>query len=260
MNSWSMPPSSVNIDWLEEIEVGRLLLAQQPVVASEGVGKALYAECLARFMTDTGEVLRAERFYPSVLHQTDLRALDRAVLLQILNALEADPAAVLGCNICGNYLKDGTAWISIIDLMEERPAVLDRLILELSQTEPFEDLDMVAGMIDLIRKLGCRVALDDFGAGFASPTLLHLIDFDIVKIDGTFVQDLKQKREGQTSLGHLVGFASCFVPVVVVDGIETAEHSDTARSAGATHQQGFYHGMPELFPIGFPPIRPGVDA
>lgn len=260
MNSWSMPPSSFNIDWLEEIEVGQLLLAQQPVVSSAGGVEALYAECLARFMTDTGEVLRAERFYPSVLHQPDLRALDRAVLLQVLNALEADDAAVLGCNICGNYLKDGAAWISIIDLMEERPALLDRLVLEFSQTEPFEDLEMVSGMIDLVRSLGCRVALDDFGAGVASPTLLHLIDFDIVKIDGTFVQDLKQKRGGQTSLRHLVGFASCFVPVVVVDGIETAEHSNVARSAGATHQQGFHHGMPELFPIGSAAMRPRVDA
>ena len=61
--------------------------------------------------------------------------------------------AVLGCNICGNYLKDGAAWISIIDLMEERPALLDRLVLEFSQTEPFEDLDMVSGMIDLIRSM-----------------------------------------------------------------------------------------------------------
>lgn len=260
MNSWSIPPSFLNIDWLEEIEVGQLLLAQQPVVSSEGVGQALYAECLARFMTDAGEVLRAERFYRSVLHQPDLRALDRAVLLQVLNALEADHSAVLGCNICGNYLKDGAAWISIIDLMEERPALLERLVLEFSQTEPFEDLDMVSGMIDLIRRLGCRVALDDFGASFASPTLLHLIDFDIVKIDGTFVQDLKQKRGGQTSLLHLVGFASCFVPVVVVDGIETAEHSDAAGSAGATHQQGFHHGVPELFPIGSVPMLPRVGA
>lgn len=80
MNSWSMPPSSLNIDWLEEIEVGQLLLAQQPVVSPVGGVEALYAECLARFMTDTGEVLRAERFYQSVLHQPPLSDGVRRVL------------------------------------------------------------------------------------------------------------------------------------------------------------------------------------
>jgi len=104
------------------------------------------------------------------------------------------------------------------------------------------------------------VALDDFGAGFAFPAPLHVIDFDIAKIDGTFVQDLKEKDSGEASFRNLAGLASRFAPVVVVDGSEAAEHSKAARAAGATHPQGFHRAVSKHFPIGFVPMHPRIDA
>ncbi|WP_159602081.1 hypothetical protein [Starkeya nomas] len=90
MNIRSMLPPSLNIDGLDEIEIGQVLLAQQSVISSADSGEMLCVECLARFMTNTGEILCAERFYPSALHRADLRALDRVGLLQALKALESD--------------------------------------------------------------------------------------------------------------------------------------------------------------------------
>jgi hypothetical protein len=119
MISCSMPSFSLNVDRLEEIEGGRPLLAQQPAVSSGGDRQALYSGCIARFITDAGKLLQAERFHPSVLHRHGPRAFYRADLIKAPDAQEEDPAAVPGCSACGDHLKDGSSWISITGPMEE---------------------------------------------------------------------------------------------------------------------------------------------
>ncbi|MCZ7935266.1 EAL domain-containing protein [Agrobacterium leguminum] len=204
----------------------------------------LYDECLARMIDLDGEVIAAGVF---VSHLEACRAapmLDRHMLKLVLDRLEADPMAVLGCNISADNFADATAWGGVLHQIQCRPYLAPRLILEVTESSAIADLSFSARKIADVQNLGCRVALDDFGVGFASPRLVQLIDFDIVKIDKAFIHDIRPSSEGSSSLRHIVAFASCFAPAVVVEGVESAVHVDSARAAGATHIQGHFFATP----------------
>lgn len=218
----------------------------------------LYGECLARMIDLNGEVIAAGAFVPRLEARGAAPVLDRHMLKLVLDRLETDPTTVLGCNISADNFADATAWSGMLDQIQCRAYLAPRLILELTESSAIADLSFGARKIADVQNLGCRVALDDFGVGFASPRLVQLIDFDIVKIDKAFIHDIRPSSEGSNSLRHIVAFASCFAPTVVVEGVESAAQVDVARAAGATHVQGHLFAMPHAR-IFAPPLNAEVS-
>lgn len=234
-----------HIDIVDEaIADRRVSFAVQPVCAVNNRKEVLYEECLARLTGLDGRVHAACEFVPCLEALGATPLLDRHMLDLILDRLEIDSGAVLGCNLSADNLGSEDMWAGVLEQVQTRPELARRLILEITETQALQSLSFSAQAIMNIRGLGCRVALDDFGAGFASPRLLQLIDFDIVKIDKAFVHDIRRSAFGSDSLSHMVGFASSFAPIVVVEGVETKAQVNVALAAGATHIQGYFLSGP----------------
>jgi EAL domain-containing protein (putative c-di-GMP-specific phosphodiesterase class I) len=121
-----------------------------------------------------------------------------------------------------------------------------RLVLELTENQPLANPILASELISRVRGLGCRVAIDDFGCAYSNPYRLLSIPHDIVKIDAVYVSDVRFGPDGQNSLYHMAGLAACTAPVVIVEGIESSDHLELARSAGATHVQGSFLATPAL--------------
>ena len=100
---------------------------------------------------------------------------------------------------------------------------------------------------------GCRVALDDFGAGHTSLRHLQTLAVDTVKIDGSFVHNLSASPDNQIFLRHLVGLANGFGFHTVAEGVETAAEAAILHREGIGYMQGYYYGRPSL-------DRPWLDA
>lgn len=241
----------------EAIADGRVSFAVQPICAANNPEQILYAECLARLTGFDGRIHSAWEFVPCLEALRAAPLLDQHMLDLILDQLERDSDAVLGCNLSAdNFSND--AWDGVLEQIQTRPHLAHRLVLELTETQALRSLSFSAAAIADIRGLGCRVALDDFGAGFASPRLLQLIDFDIVKIDSSFIHDIRRSTVGSDSFNHMVGFASCFAPVVVVEGVETKAQVNAALAAGATHIQGYFLSIPSGYDA-LVPSKAGVS-
>ncbi len=99
-----------------------------------------------------------------------------------------------------------------------------------------------------MRGFGCRIALDDFGAGFTSLRHLQALALDTVKIDGSFVRNLAEKADNQVFLRHLVGLARSLKLLTVAECVETAEEAALLRREGVHFLQGYYYGVPSLEP------------
>ncbi|KWX57751.1 bifunctional diguanylate cyclase/phosphodiesterase [Mycobacterium sp. NAZ190054] len=125
----------------------------------------------------------------------------------------------------------------------------DRLVLEITETEPIVDLDRAAAQIGRLSELGVKVALDDFGAGFNSLTYLHCLPVHIVKLDRSLLSGGEPAR-------NLALYRSVFRLCddlgleVIAEGIESAAQSDLVYRAGGTLAQGHLFsrpmGMPDL--------------
>ena len=228
----------------EAITNGRVGLLIQDISAVDDFDKILYGECLARLGRPDGRVYGAAEFISCLEALGAVSAFDQHVVGLVLDKLDDDPDLVLSCNLSADNLRNHAQWDAIAGQIRLRPHLAGRLVLELTETQALQNVSFAATMIAGIRHYGCRVALDDFGTGSATPELLQLIDFDIIKIDRLFLHKVRRSTDGFDSIRHLVGFASCFAPTVVVEGVETAAQVAHARTAGATHVQGHFISIP----------------
>ncbi|MGY5810358.1 EAL domain-containing protein [Rhizobium sp. LEGMi198b] len=223
-----------------------LSFAAQKVSQIDIPEKVLYWECFARIADARGVVHRAASFAPYLESSLASFDLDARMLDLILASLARDPNLVLGCNISAANLAVTDHWKQMLRQIERHSELAPRLVLEITETYPLvgEGVERLAA----VRMLGCRVAIDNFGAGMATPARLLTVPADIIKIDASLVRNVRTSEKGQSSLQYLVGFASCVAPIIVAEGIEKNEHLDAARASGATHVQGFLFGKPAALP------------
>ncbi|MFK4823130.1 EAL domain-containing protein [Ochrobactrum quorumnocens] len=228
----------------DAIADNRISCAVQDIYSTSAPEEILYGECLARLTGTDGRIYGAGAFVPCLEALREAPLLDRHMVKLVLDLLQYEPTKVLGCNLSPDNLANVAAWNGILDQIANRAHLAQRLVLEVTEVQEMGSLSSCAELIAEVQRLGCRVALDDFGAGFASPRLLQLINFDIVKIDQAFVHDIRPSFKGRDSLQNIVGFASSFAPMIVIEGVETAAQIDAARTAGATHVQGYFFSVP----------------
>jgi EAL domain-containing protein (putative c-di-GMP-specific phosphodiesterase class I) len=106
------------------------------------------------------------------------------------------------------------------------------------------DLDAAREQIEALRRLGVRVALDDFGVGFSSLSYLRSLPFDKVKIDRAFVSGLTLDPINHAIVRCIVSLARELDMKVTAEGVETEEEAMLLRAAGCDSLQGFHFGRP----------------
>lgn len=115
-----------------------------------------------------------------------------------------------------------------------------RLEIELTDAVAPDRLDWLVEAIHAAQAIGVRVALDDFGAGFNSLTLLQQLPVDIVKFDRSLIRDVPHNGESMRVVETLVHLAKGHGKRIVMTGIETEEQFDWARALPGIEGQGFH--------------------
>ncbi|MFC4064781.1 putative bifunctional diguanylate cyclase/phosphodiesterase [Actinoplanes subglobosus] len=119
-----------------------------------------------------------------------------------------------------------------------------RLIIEITETLRIPDLPCAAGLVQRLRALGVRVALDDFGSGFNALAQLHAIPVDIVKLDSTLTDvDTSPDRAGALCRSVLAICAELGI-TVVAEGLETEDRAGAMAALGCPLGQGYLYGAP----------------
>ena len=128
------------------------------------------------------------------------------------------------------------------------PGLASRLVIEITETAALYDIEESIRFVAALRQAGCRVALDDFGAGHASLRHLQSLPVDTVKIDGALIRDVARNPENRVFLRHLVGLAAGFGFKTVAECVETAEDAAILREERVDYLQGHYCGRPRFEP------------
>lgn len=219
----------------------KIVLAFQPVVLVENHRPVLYYEVLLRW-GGADKDIKPVSCAPVVqaierLHGTG--RLDASVLWSVLCLLERHPDIELACNISPLSLQHGSWWRLIIAALERAPQLASRLILEITETAAVFDLDAATNLLGTIRKLGCKVALDDVGAGLNTLELARQIHPDFIKIDQSLVHQARG-RDGLAALHDWIHTSRCISPCVITEGVETALDFQQCVAAGARAIQGYF--------------------
>lgn len=240
----------------------------EPIINLNDIeGEALYSECLTHLMISQNALLANSNFVQKPDTAEGIGLLDAAIVELVLDTLDAQPNAILGCNISPHTLADSVSWMRITHGIERHHMSATRLTLEITESVPIDEITKATDRLKDAKTLGCRLAIDDFGAGYAQEWNLRRInlDWDIIKIDRSCFGGLSADRLGLDAriggwgLQALIEMAAGFAPIVVTDGIETTDHLVAARAAGATYGQGWLFDRTaacELWTL--PPARLGA--
>lgn len=120
------------------------------------------------------------------------------------------------------------------------------VMVELTESCSASDTEMLSLQFDKLRKLGFKIAMDDFGTEYASFGLLHDVTMDVLKIDQKFVRGLVRKgnKTDMAIIENVVNMCRQLSIQTVAEGIETEEIQDIIRSIGVSYLQGFLYSKP----------------
>ena len=117
-------------------------------------------------------------------------------------------------------------------------------MFEITETAVADNLDAARTFATRLRKLGCAVALDDFGVGHGSFTYLRQLPVDYLKIDIQFVRNLLSDDEDRQVVEAIVGVARQFKIETIAEGVEDQATLEELRRMGVDYAQGFWIGRP----------------
>ena len=222
-----------------------LRLAFQPVVRSD-THQIDFRECLLR-MHEGGDDYSAAGAFVGVAEEMGLvRLIDRRALELAVDELYASPDISLAINISGLTTTD-PAWLrSLIALVRKRPVIASRLLIEITETAALHDIDGMVRFASAVREIGCRVALDDFGAGYTSFRHLKALAVDVVKIDGSFITNLIEQPQDFLFVKTLQELARGFGLKTVAECVETEEVAELLTREGVHYLQGYHFGKPSF--------------
>jgi diguanylate cyclase (GGDEF)-like protein/PAS domain S-box-containing protein len=128
--------------------------------------------------------------------------------------------------------------------LRETGVPANAICLEVTETAVLRRPDMARIALDALRRLGVRVALDDFGLGYSSLTHLKALPVDVVKVDRSFIADLVASTEDRAVVEAVLTLARRMGLTVIAEGVETTEQDDLLRTMGCPVVQGYLYGRP----------------
>jgi EAL domain-containing protein (putative c-di-GMP-specific phosphodiesterase class I) len=224
-----------------------LCLAYQPLVDAT-THQAVSHECLLRMKNPDGTMMPAAEFIPVIEKLGLIRQVDWAVMDMALDELRAHPDLDLGINVSPANISDGRWLKQLMENLAKDPSLAKRLVVEITETAAMDDLEQSSHFVNALKKSGCRIALDDFGAGFTSLRELQYLPVDILKIDRDFVKLLPDDAASIRMVQTLVGLASDLSLVTVAEGVENVEQANLLKDLGVAVLQGYYFGRPTTEP------------
>ena len=221
-------------------------------------GEVTGFEVLARWNHPLSGIIAPANFI-QVAEENGLigRLSDQVVAKALRAAAGWDPSISLSINISPAQLTDTWLAQKIVRLLTETGFPAERLVVEITESSLFADLELARAIVTSLKAQGIRLALDDFGTGFSSLSHLRALPFDIIKIDRSFVATLTRDRESAAIVRAVTTLAQAIDVPVTVEGIEDAATYEAVSAIGCAKGQGWYFGKPMSAADAFHLIRHG---
>jgi diguanylate cyclase (GGDEF)-like protein len=208
-------------------------------------GEIVGFEVLARWDHPLSGMIEPARFIPvAEEHGLIGRLSEQIMLAAMTEAAQWDPSIKLSVNISPMQLSDSWLAQRIVRLLAEAGFPADRLVVEITESSLFADLDLAKTIVASLKNQGIRLALDDFGTGFSSLAHLRSLPFDVIKIDRSFVSTLGKDPESTAIIRAVATLADGIGVPVTVEGIEDAATHGAVAGFGCAVGQGWYFGKP----------------
>jgi len=246
--------------WLQRLnkslEADDFVLYSQLVLPADGGNRRLgFYEVLIRARDENGALVLPGRFLPSAERYQLMFQIDRWVIRNVFDMLSkprplrngAPDDLTLSINISTQSLTDESFLNYVLDEFEETGIDPRRIMFELAETAVIGHMQGAVHAIRMLKTLGCRFSLDDFGSGLSSFGYLSSLPVDFIKIDGRFVRDIADNAVNRSIVMAIADIAQVMGIKTIAEFVETAEIFDEARKCGIDYVQGW--GVADTKPL-----------
>ena len=245
------PRIESQMKWASEIATAlaedRFELLAQPIVPLAGNAPAQY-ELLLHMRDAHGDLIGPGTFLYIAERLGLIREIDRWVAARAIDILaenrDAGRDLRLEVNLSGKTIGDP----EILELIERRLCETgvppDRLIFAITETAAVADIALAAAFAERLSELGCRFALDDFGAGFRSFYYLKHLPFDYLKIDGEYVRHCATNQTDRILISAVVQIARGMGKQTIAESVGDRETVEVLTRLGVDYGQGYCLGLP----------------
>ncbi len=224
----------------------RLQLAYQPIVDAAS-RRVVSFEGLARWSPD-GLVVGPAEFVPVAEATGLIGSLTEHVLTLACSQLASWNRSMTGralgvsVNVPVSEV-DRPGFVAMVErTLDEHNVAPQQLIIELTESNMVERLDVVRSTLAQLNALGCAIAIDDFGTGYSSFSWLRDLPVQIVKIDRSFVWAMTNDAAAAHVVRAIADLCRCLGSTVIAEGVETQAQADMLTSFGIDRLQGFAFG------------------
>lgn len=243
----------VNLDLMKVIHQSVLngcdgfYLEYQPIVAAEN-GRIQGAEALVRWKKEPYGTVPPGMFIDWLEGNPCMYELGAFVLKQALtDAVEfrkENPEFFINVNVSAKQLEQRAFRKIVTDLLQETGFPADHLCLELTERCRNLPIEIMQEEITYLKQYGIRFAMDDYGTGCASSSIVLHTPMDEIKIDMSFVRGIIEDEKKQALVRSMIQFANDADLNSCIEGVEDEDMQDYLRGFGSTWFQGYYYSKP----------------
>lgn len=243
----------------EVLDEDRIVLYSQPVIRLAD-RKSVHQEILVRILDRKGALVLPGQFIEVAESLGMAQEIDLCVLGKVVDVLQGPEyrgrKTRLFVNLSRTSISD-PHWVRRFhSMLAAAPIDHSQLVFEITETAAMSSVDVTQEFIAQMKGMGCRFALDDFGAGFSSFYFLKRFDVDYLKIDGSFVRELASDNASRLFVRALCDVARGLNKQVVAEWVEDQAVMDILVGMGVQYGQGFLFARPLPFPAAIPVEQP----
>jgi len=226
----------------------RFFLVFQPVV-DLFTGQVSHYEVLLRMQGENNQIIYPGDFIPVAERMGLIHGIDRWVVVNAIAALaklQAESEIAFAVNLSSFAFQDDSLLPLLKQQLDNTQLPAERITFEITETAAIENFEQTRQLIEQIRALGCKFALDDFGAGFCSFNYLKSFPVDYVKIDGQFITNLLNDEVDQVLVKSMAEIGANLGKKTIAEFVETPELVVKLKELGVHLGQGYLFGKPEV--------------
>jgi diguanylate cyclase (GGDEF)-like protein/PAS domain S-box-containing protein len=234
----------------DALAAGQLSLAYQPEVMLSETTRMFGVEALLRWQHPLRGSIAPGRFIP-VAEQSGLIVeigewvLSEACRQAAVWRAQGHTDFVIAVNLSPRQLSSPQLAGVVEAALRDNALPPSALCLEITESAIMEDPEAAHRILQGLKALGVRLAIDDFGVGYSSLShLKYLLPVDVIKIDKSFVDGLLESRDARAIITAIIQLAHALGVTAVGEGVETAEQADALRDLGCHVAQGYHFSKP----------------
>lgn len=201
-------------------------------------------ETLVRIKSDKGGIILPGIFLKDSKYIKRYSEIEKILIEKSLIALKENPDVTISINLSIVDMTDGDVSIFLMDMLRKLQ-ISDRLIFEILEDENITDSQRVNSFLDKARKMGVRIAIDDFGSGYSNFSYILKLKPDYLKIDGSIIKNIDKDEDSYAIAGAIVAFAKKLGIKTIAEFVHSKEVFDICVALRVDEFQGFYLSDPK---------------